>query len=70
MGTVTKAEKAQKGGAIRRYLERNPQTKFIAPAMIAMYALSVIPTIFLVIIRDVYKRQVRRLCQGGQGGGL
>ena len=50
MGTVTKAEKAQKGGAIRRYLERNPQTKFIAPAMIAMYALSVIPTIFLVII--------------------
>ena len=50
MGTVTKADKTQKGGFIRRYLERNPQTKFIAPAMITMYALSVIPTIFLVAI--------------------
>ena len=37
-------------GAIRSYLHRNPHLKFIAPAMTAMMALSVLPTIFLLVI--------------------
>lgn len=35
---------------IRTYLQRNPHTKFIAPAMTTMVLLSVLPTIFLFII--------------------
>ena len=33
-----------------RYNQKNPHVKFIAPAMVAMFVLSIIPTIFLVII--------------------
>lgn len=40
----------QKQGFIRSYLNRNPHTKFIAPAMAAMVLLSVLPTIFLFVI--------------------
>jgi len=47
---IVKCKKKNEGGAIHHYLIRNPQTKFIAPAMIIMYALSVVPTFFLIII--------------------
>lgn len=42
--------KTLKNNLVRSYLERNPHTKFIAPAMIIMFILSVIPTLFLIII--------------------
>lgn len=35
---------------IKRYFAKNPHNKFIAPAMCAMIILSVIPTLFLIII--------------------
>ncbi len=40
----------QISGTIQSYLTRNPQTKFIAPAMIVMFIMSIVPTIFLFII--------------------
>jgi len=35
-------------GLIAGYLRRNPQTKYVLPAMVALFALSIIPTIFLM----------------------
>ena len=34
-------------GLIAGYLRRNPQTKYILPALVVLFALSIIPTIFL-----------------------
>ncbi len=50
MEVVNSKNKTYEGGVIRRYLIRNPQTKFIAPAMIVMFAMSVVPTFFLFVI--------------------
>jgi multiple sugar transport system permease protein len=36
-------------GGIRGYLKRNPQTKYIAPALSILFLLSIIPTIFLIL---------------------
>ena len=38
-------------GGIGGYLKRNPQTKYIAPTMILLFLLSIVPTIFLVLTR-------------------
>lgn len=35
-------------GGIRGYLKRNPQTKYVAPALIILFLLSIVPTIFLI----------------------
>lgn len=40
----------KRSGIIRSYLARNPQTRFIAPAMITMIVMSIVPTVFLFII--------------------
>lgn len=40
---------AARGGGLRGYLARNPQTKYIAPAMVLLFVLSIVPTIFLMI---------------------
>jgi len=40
----------KEAGPLRLYFARNPHIKFIAPAMTAMVALSVVPTIFLSVI--------------------
>lgn len=50
MGPKKNKKKTQRDGIIRNYLARNPQTKFIAPAMLTMFVMSIVPTIFLVVI--------------------
>lgn len=47
---MLKSKINKKNNLFRSYLERNPHTKLIAPAMIIMFILSVIPTLFLLII--------------------
>lgn len=47
MAIHRRLEPSQKG--IRGYLQRNPQTKYIAPTMVILFLLSIVPTIFLVI---------------------
>lgn len=42
--------KAAKGNPFQSYFKRNPQTKFIAPAMLVIILLSIVPTAFLFII--------------------
>ena len=37
------------GGIIRGYLKRNPQTKYIAPALSILFLLSIVPTFFLIL---------------------
>jgi len=41
------APKAERRGLIAGYLRRNPQTKYIMPALVILFALSIIPTLFL-----------------------
>lgn len=45
-----KSKKVMQTSIIQSYLARNPQTKFIAPAMIVMFIMSIVPTLFLFII--------------------
>lgn len=37
------------GGIIRGYLKRNPQTKYVAPALSILFLLSIVPTFFLIL---------------------
>lgn len=48
MANNRKASAPPRGG-VRGYLQRNPQTKYIAPAMTILFLLSIVPTIFLVL---------------------
>lgn len=41
---------ARDSGPVRAYLNRNPHVKYIAPAMTVLFLLSIVPTIFLLII--------------------
>lgn len=50
MRSVKNIKKMQMGGIIQTYLSRNPHTKFIAPAMVVIIVMSIIPTIFLFVI--------------------
>lgn len=47
---MEKVLKRERENFIKRYFARNPQAKFTAPAMVIMLILSVIPTLFLLII--------------------
>lgn len=50
MGCGKNKNKSLRSGVIKTYLNNNPQTKFIAPAMVTMFVMSIIPTIFLFVI--------------------
>ena len=48
MANSRKANALGRGG-VRGYLQRNPQTKYVAPAMTILFLLSIVPTIFLIL---------------------
>ncbi|WP_312694907.1 carbohydrate ABC transporter permease [Caproiciproducens sp.] len=50
MLSKSQRSKPQNENPFQSYLKRNPQTKFIAPAMVVMFLLSIVPTLFLFVI--------------------
>lgn len=50
MLSKSQRSKPQNKNPFQSYLKRNPQTKFIAPAMVVMFLLSIVPTLFLFVI--------------------
>lgn len=49
MRNTNNALTSRKGRGIRGYMHRNPHTVYIAPAMIVLFVLSIVPTIFLLV---------------------
>ncbi|MEG0743045.1 MAG: sugar ABC transporter permease [Clostridia bacterium] len=45
-----KAKEREENGFFLRYFQRNPYAKYVMPAMVILFVLSIVPTIFLLII--------------------